>query len=116
MKGTVGKRKLLRIFISLEDKYKGKPLWEYIVKLAKEKGLAGATVFKAAAGIGVHSELRTFSVWRLSQNLPVVIEIIDREEKIRDFIGTIDQVIEEGLVVLEDVEVITYRHRGKQCK
>ena len=113
MKGIVGKRKLLRIFIDLDDKYEGKPLWEYILRLVKEKGLAGATVFKAAAGIGAHSELRTFSVWRLSQNLPVVVEIIDREEKIRDFLKVLDEVLEEGLVVLEDVEVVTYRHREK---
>ena len=113
MKGIVGKRKLLRIFIDLDDKYEGKPLWEYILRLVKEKGLAGATVFKAAAGIGAHSELRTFSVWRLSQNLPVVVEIIDREEKVREFLEVLDEVLEEGLVVLEDVEVVTYRHREK---
>ena len=113
MKGIVGKRKLLRIFVDLEDKYEGKPLWEYILKLVKEKGLAGATVFKAAAGIGAHSELRTFSVWRLSQNLPVVVEIIDREEKIREFLKVLDEILEEGLVVLEDVEVVSYRHREK---
>ncbi len=113
MKGIVGKRKLLRIFIDLDDKYEGKPLWECILRLVKEKGLAGATVFKAAAGIGAHSELRTFSVWRLSQNLPVVVEIIDREEKIREFLKVLDEVLEEGLVVLEDVEVVTYRHREK---
>jgi len=113
MKGIVGKRKLLRIFIDLDDKYEGKPLWEYILRLVKEKGLAGATVFKAAAGIGAHSELRTFSVWRLSQNLPVVVEIIDREEKVREFLNVLDEVLEEGLVVLEDVEVVTYRHREK---
>ena len=113
MRGLVGKRKLLRIFISLEDKFKGKPLWEYILELVKEEGLAGATVFKAAAGIGAHSELKTFSVWRLSQDLPVVIEIIDREEKVRELLKVLDEVIEEGLVVLEDVEVITYRHRRK---
>ncbi len=112
MKGLVGKRKLLRIFIGLEDKYRGKPLWEYILTLIKENGLSGATVFKAAAGIGAHSELRTFSVWRLSQDLPVVIEIIDREERIRDFLNVIDEIIEEGLIVLQDVEVISYRHRG----
>ncbi len=112
MKGLVGKRKLLRIFIGLEDKYEGKPLWEYILTLIKENGLSGATVFKAAAGIGAHSELRTFSVWRLSQDLPVVIEIIDREERIRDFLNVIDEIIEEGLIVLQDVEVISYRHRG----
>ena len=113
MKGIVGKRKLLRIFIDLDDKYEGKPLWEYILRLVKEKGLAGATVFKAAAGIGAHSELRTFSVWRLSQNLPVVVEIIDREEKVREFLEVLDEILEEGLVVLEDVEVVTYRHREK---
>ncbi len=113
MKGIVGKRKLLRIFVDLEDKYEGKPLWEYILKLVKEKGLAGATVFKAAAGIGAHSELHTFSVWRLSQNIPVVVEIIDREEKIRDFLKVLDEILEEGLVVLEDVEVVSYRHREK---
>ncbi|MEO2082561.1 MAG: DUF190 domain-containing protein [Desulfurobacteriaceae bacterium] len=114
MKGLVGKRKLLRIFIALDDTYKGKPLWEHILQLVKENGLAGATVFKAAAGIGSHSELRTFSVWRLSQNLPVVIEVIDREEKIREFISLLDGVIEEGLLVLEDVEVISYRHRRER--
>jgi len=113
MKGLVGKRKLLRIFISSEDKFEGRPLWEYILRLVKEKKLAGATVLKAVAGIGSHSELKTFSVWRLSQNLPVVIEIIDREEKVREFLEVIDSVIDEGLVVLEDVEVISYRHRGR---
>lgn len=114
MKGIVGKRKLLRIFISLADKYQGKPLWEYIIKLVKEKGLAGATVFKAVAGIGAHSELKTFTVWRLSQELPIVIEIIDTEEKVKEFIKVIDEIIEEGLVVLEDVEVISYRHRERK--
>jgi PII-like signaling protein len=113
VKGLVGKRKLLRIFISLGDSYQGKPLWEYILQMVKEKGLAGATVFKAAAGIGAHSELRTFTVWRLAQELPVVIEIIDTEEKISGFLNFLDQVIEEGLVVLEDVEVISYRHRER---
>jgi PII-like signaling protein len=111
MRGLVGKRKLLRIFVSLEDKFEGKPLWEYILQLVRENGITGATVFKAAAGIGSHSELKTFSVWRLSQNLPVVVEIIDREEKIREFLKVLDSIIEEGLVVLEDVEVISYRHR-----
>ncbi len=112
MKGLAGKRKLLRIFISSEDKFEGKPLWEYLLKLVKERGLAGATVFKASAGIGAHSELKTFTVWRLSQDLPVVVEIIDREEKIEEFIKVIDEVIDEGLVVLQDVEVIAYRHRS----
>jgi len=111
LRGLIGKRKLLRIFIDVEDKYEGKPLWEYILRLVREKGLAGATVFKAVAGIGAHSELRTFSVWRLSQNLPIVVEVIDTEEKIGEFLKVLDEIIEEGLVVLEDVEVVSYRHR-----
>ena len=112
MKGLAGKRKLLRIFISLEDRFEGKPLWEYILELVKENNIAGATVLKAVAGIGSHSEFKTFSVWRLSQNLPVIIEVIDREEKIREFLKVLDRIIEEGLVVLEEVEVIAYRHRS----
>ncbi|SMP19040.1 hypothetical protein SAMN06265339_1664 [Desulfurobacterium pacificum] len=114
MRGLAGKRKLLRIFISSEDRYEGEPLWEYLLKLVKDKGLAGATVFKAAAGIGAHSELKTFTVWRLSQDLPIVVEIIDREEKIEEFLKVLDEIIEEGLVVLEDVEVISYRHRSEK--
>jgi len=111
MKGLAGKRKLLRIFISVEDKYGGKPLWEEILRLVKEKGLAGATVFKAVAGMGSHSKLRTFSILRLSQELPLVIEIVDREEKIKEFLPVLDSVMEEGLVLLEDVDVLIYRHR-----
>jgi len=114
MRGLVGKRKLLRIFISSEDKFEGKPLWEHILYLVKEFGLAGATVFKASAGIGVHSQLKTFTIWRLAQDLPIVVEVIDREEKIREFLKVLDGVIEEGLVVLEDVEVISYRHRSNK--
>ncbi|MEO2068119.1 MAG: DUF190 domain-containing protein [Desulfurobacteriaceae bacterium] len=109
----ISKKKLLRIFISSEDKFKDKPLWEYILQLVKEEGLAGATVLKAVAGIGRHSELHTFNIFRLSQNLPVVVEIIDEENKIRNFIKTLDGIIEEGLLVLEDVEVIVYKHRSE---
>ncbi len=111
MKGVAGKRKLLRIFIDNQDKYRGEPLWEFILKSVKEFNLAGATVFKGIAGVGSHSEFRSFNLWRLRQELPVVIEIIDREEKIRDFLSFLDSVVDEGLITLQDVEVITYRHR-----
>ncbi|WP_297444383.1 DUF190 domain-containing protein [Desulfurobacterium sp.] len=105
------KEKLLRIFIDSEDKYNGEPLWKYILKSVKERGLAGATVIKAAAGIGSHSEIHTISVLALSFNLPLIIEIIDEEKKIEDFISFIDTFLEEGLVTVQDVEVKIYRHR-----
>ncbi|WP_457568947.1 DUF190 domain-containing protein [Desulfurobacterium sp.] len=105
------KEKLLRIFIDSEDKYNGEPLWKFILKSVKEKGLAGATVLKAAAGIGSHSEIHTANVLALSFNLPLVIEIIDEEEKIENFVKFIDTILEEGLVTVQDVEVKIYRHR-----
>ncbi|WP_457567550.1 DUF190 domain-containing protein [Desulfurobacterium sp.] len=105
------REKLLRIFIDSEDKYKGEPLWKFLLKSVKEKGLSGATVIKAAAGIGSHSEIHTANILALSINLPLVIEIIDEEKKIEDFISFIDTILEEGLVTVQDVEVKIYRHR-----
>ena len=111
MKRYLGKKKIARIYIDNQDKYNGEPLWELILKKVKEFGLAGATVFKGVAGIGAHSEVRSFNVWVLSQELPLVIEIIDDEEKIIGFIDEIDDMIEEGLTTLSDTEVIRYKHK-----
>jgi len=111
MKRYLGKKKIARIYIDNQDKYNGEPLWELILKKVKEYGLAGATVFKGVAGIGAHSEVRSFNVWVLSQELPLVIEIIDDEEKITGFIDKIDDMIEEGLTTISDTEVIRYKHK-----
>jgi len=111
MKGIVGKKKVARIYIDNLDKIDGEALWEKLVFEAKAFGLAGATVFKGIAGMGSHVELHTFSLLSLSQELPIVIEIIDEEAKIRDFLAHIDAMLEEGLVTLADVEVIAYRHK-----
>jgi PII-like signaling protein len=111
MKRYLGKKKIARIYIDNQDKYKGKPLWEEILKKVKEYGLAGATVFKGVAGIGAHSEVRSFNVWVLSQELPIVIEIIDDEDKIAYFIDKIDDMIDEGLTTVSDTEVIKYKHK-----
>ena len=111
MKRYLGKKKIARIYIDNQDKYNGKPLWEELLKKVKECGLAGATVFKGVAGIGVHSELRSFNIWAMSQELPVVIEIIDEEEKIINFMDDVDEMIEEGLATLNDIEVIKYKHK-----
>ena len=101
----------LRIFISEGDKYDGKPLYEAIVLLARKKGLAGATVLKGVMGFGCTSRIHTAKVLRLSEDLPMVVEIVDKPERIQTFLPDIDTMLQEGLVTLEKVRVIAYRHR-----
>jgi len=112
MKRYLGKKKRLKIYIDNQDKYKGSPLWEELLKRVKDEGLAGATVTKAVAGVGAFSQIHTQSLIALSDKLPLVVEIIDDEQKIEDFIKSVDEMIEEGLVTLDDVEVINYKKRG----
>lgn len=100
---------LLRIFIGESDQWHGKPAYEAIVLEARKAGLAGATVFRGAMGFGAHSRLHTFKILRLSEDLPIVIEIVDSQEKIDGFIPAIDQIVQEGLITMETVRVIKYR-------
>jgi PII-like signaling protein len=106
-----GEAKLLRIFIGESDKWQGQPLHEAIVLEAKRQGLAGATVFKGVMGFGAHSRIHSAKVLQLSEDLPLMIEIVDSEEKIRAFLPLLDTMVREGLVTLERVEVIRYRSR-----
>jgi hypothetical protein len=101
--------KLLRIFIGENDRYQGAPLYEWIVRRAREHGLAGATVLRGLEGFGAHSRLHTAKVLRLSTDLPIVIEIVDTADKIEAFLPAIDDAIGEGLATLEKVEVRLYR-------
>jgi PII-like signaling protein len=101
--------KLLRIFVGESDKHQGLPLHEWIVRRAREGGLAGATVLRGLEGFGAHSRLHTAKILRLSSDLPIVIEIVDTEEKIEAFLPAIDAAIGEGLVTIEKVEVRFYR-------
>lgn len=112
MKRYLGQKKILRIYIDTLDKYNGEPLFEEILKEVKKEGLAGATVFKAVAGIGAFSEVHSFKVWALAQELPLVIEIIDDKEKIDNFIEHIDHMMDNGLMTLTDTEVINYKHKN----
>ena len=112
MKRYLGKKKVLKIFIDSMDKYNKVPLWEALLEEVKKEKLAGATVYKGVAGIGAFSELRSFKVWALAQDLPLVIEIIDDEQKISNFIDHIDGMIDNGLVTLTDTEVIKYKHEN----
>ncbi len=104
--------KLLRIFIGENDRYEGQPLFEWIVRQARERGLAGATVLRGLEGYGAHSRLHTAKILRLSSDLPIVVEIVDTEEKIEAFLPVIDAAIGEGLATLERVEVRFYRSGG----
>lgn len=102
--------KLLRVFIGEADRWHGRPLFEAIVEEARRHGLAGATVWKGAIGFGAHSRMHTAKILRLSEDLPVVIEIVDAAEKIDAFVKErLDEMVQEGLVTLERVEVIKYR-------
>ena len=100
---------LLRIFIGESDKHQGLPLYEWIVRKAREQGLAGATVLRGLEGFGAHSRLHTAKILRLSTDLPIVVEIVDTEENIQAFLPAIDDAIGEGLATLEKVEVRFYR-------
>lgn len=99
---------LLRIFIGERDRHHGKPLYEAIVLKAREAGLAGATVLRGVLGYGRSSRIHTAKILRLSDDLPVVIEIVDNEERIRSFLPALDGMIDSGLVTLERAEVLRY--------
>lgn len=102
--------KLLRVFIGEADRWQGRPLYEAIVEEARTRGLAGATVWKGSMGFGAHSRMHTEKILRLSQDLPIVIEIVDAAEKIESFVRErLDEMVKEGLVTVERAEVILYR-------
>ena len=103
---------LLRIFVGESDKFEGRPLYEAIVEEARRRGLAGATVLRGTVGFGAHSRIHTAKILRLSEDLPMVIEIVDRPERIAEFLPDLDKMIGEGLVTLEKVRVIVYRHEA----
>ena len=105
--------KLLRIFIGESDKHEGQPLFEWLVRQARQQGLAGATVLRGLEGFGAHSRLHTAKILRLSSDLPIVVEIVDTEEKIESFLTLVDTAISEGLVTLEKVEIRFHRASAK---
>ena len=100
---------LLRIFVGESDKHGHVPLYEAIVLTARKAGLAGATVLRGLMGFGRHSVVHTAKILRLSEDLPMVIEIVDSLEKIEAFLPSLDTMVREGLVTLEKVRVIHYR-------
>lgn len=103
---------LLRIFIGEEDVYQGKPLHEAIVMSARERHLAGATVLRGPMGFGKSSRLHTSKILRLSEDLPLVIEIVDGEDKINAFLPILDGMMSSGLITLEKVQVLQYGEKA----
>ena len=109
MTRLAGDGKLLRIFIGESDRWHGKPLYQAIVARVREEGLAGATVVRGIEGFGAHSHLHTSRILRLSEDLPVVIEIVDTPERIDAFLPLLDELVEEGMVTVERVQIVAYR-------
>jgi uncharacterized protein len=104
-----GEGKLLRIFIGESDKHGHKPLYQAIVEMLRKEGMAGATVLRGIEGFGASSHLHTSRILRLSEDLPIVIEVADTAERIEAIMPKLDEMVSEGMVTLERVEVVTYR-------
>ena len=104
---------LLRIYIGESDSFKGKPLYEQIVLKARELNLAGATVIHGTMGFGAGSRIHTSKIVRLSEDLPIIVELVDTEEKLNSLMPFLDETVEEGLITMERVKVVKYRRKGQ---
>lgn len=100
---------LLRVFVGESDKHVGRPLYELIVERARAHGMAGATVLRGVLGFGAHSRIHSSRILRLSEDLPMVVEMVDKPDRIEAFLPELEELIGEGLVTLEPVRVIAYR-------
>lgn len=103
---------LLRIFIGESDSWNGKPLYEAIILKAREMGIAGATMLRGMMGYGAASRIHTAKILRLSEDLPIVVEIVDSPEKIAALLPFVEEMVQEGLVTLENIRVLQYRSGG----
>ncbi len=111
-----GKAKLVRIFVGESDTWRGKKLYDAIVEGLRANDMAGATVYRGIAGYGAHRRAHTESRLSLSSDLPIMIAFIDDETRIRDYLPVLEQMVDEGLVVLSDVDVVKYTHRLAETK
>jgi uncharacterized protein len=105
---------LIRIFIGESDRHAGRPLYEVIVEAARKKGLAGATVVRGVMGFGANSRIHTSKILRLSEDLPMVIELVDSTEKIESFLPELQELVKDGLITIEKMRVLAYRSGAKQ--
>ena len=103
---------ILRVYIGEADKHGGRPLHEAIVEEARRRGMAGATVLRGIMGFGANSRIHTARILRLSEGLPIVVEIIDRPERVAEFLPWLDEAVRDGLLTVEEARVVVYRHKG----
>lgn len=108
MPKITSKAKRLRIYIGEMDRWQKRPLYQAIVEKAKELDMAGATVYRGLMGYGAHSRIHTAQILDLSSDLPMLVEIVDSEEYIAKILPFLDEMMQEGLVTIDDVEVIKY--------
>ncbi|MEA2632741.1 MAG: uncharacterized protein QOE66_2960 [Chloroflexota bacterium] len=112
MRKIEGAALLVRIYIGEADHHGGKPLYQAIVSFLRERGMAGATVLRGIEGFGANAHLHTTRLLRLSEDLPILIEVVDEEDRIRAILPELDEMVGDGLITLEKVEVLAYRGRG----
>ena len=103
-----GEQTLMRIFIGESDKYDGRPLYNALVEFFRKEKIAGATVFRGIEGFGAKSHFHTANILRLSQDLPIVIEVVDSSERLEEILPKIDPLIHDGLITMEKVRVVRY--------
>jgi uncharacterized protein len=111
---TEGQAHLLRIYVNESDRWEGRAVYEAIVRAAREQGLAGATALRAIEGYGAGGRVRSVKVLHLSEDVPIVVEIIDTPERIAAFVPTLDKIVAEGIVTLEKIHTLTYRRNNSE--
>ena len=114
MSKLIGEQVLMRIFIGESDKVGHVPLYEALVEFLRKEGFAGATVIRGVAGFGAHSVYHTDKLLRLSADLPIIVEVVDTQEKIDQVMPRIDEMMDDGMITLEKATVIHYSHRKKE--
>ncbi len=110
-----GPGKWLRVYIGESDRWHGRPLFQAIVETLRREGIAGATVLRGIEGFGAHSRIHTARVLRLSEDLPLVIDVVDSVERIERVLPLLDEMVAEGLITLIDVDIVRYRHRDGEA-
>ena len=108
MQEPLEQRTLLRIYLDNTDKFNNQPLWKYILESIKEYKLAGATVYKAVAGIGEHSTLHTFDILNLSNEMPLIIEVIDNDAKLKSFLNEHKEALSNLFITKEKIEIVSF--------
>ena len=112
MRHIEGPALLIRLYLGEADHIGGKPAYQAVVAFLREHGMAGATVLRGIEGFGANAHLHTTRLLRLSEDLPILIEVVDEEARIREILPELDQMVGDGLITLERVEVLAYRGRG----